>query len=157
MSPLFPLYLAPYLIPLQSLYSPIPHHLASNSPVWINEPALRHLYIHPSISPFLLPPLFPFCFPLPLFLVSKGKLAASFSLPKGLFKLEMLQSPRSPSLLSLSPPYSLSYVFLSAGGDFHLSLQTASGVPSTPGNFVLQMGLVERGVWKESGNEEEEK
>lgn len=137
MSPLFLLHLAPYLIPLHSLYSPIPHPLASNSPMRISKPAWRHLYIHLSILSFC-PPLF-FLFPFfSLFsLQAKGKLAASFSLPKGLFKLETLQSPHSPSFLSLSLPHSLLYLFLLAEGDSHLSSLTASRVPSMPGNFVL--------------------
>lgn len=107
-SPLLLLHLASYLIPLQSLYSPIPHPLASNSPMRITKPARRHLYIHLSISPFL---LFPAFSPFPFFslfsLRAKGKLAASFSLPKGLFKLETLQSPHPPP-----PPLSFLFLYL---------------------------------------------
>lgn len=139
-SPLFPLYLPPILFHFSLYISPFPVLLASNSPMRISKPAWRHLYIHPSISVFLLSPLpFPFFIRSSFFfsMWAKGKLAASFTLPKGLFKLETLQSPHSPSLLSLRTLFPFLYAFHSAGGDFHLSLQMASGVPSMPGNFVL--------------------
>ena len=151
MSPLLLLHLAPYLIPLHSLYSAIPHPLASNSPMRISKPAWRHLYIHLSISPFLLPSL---SSPFPFFslfsLQAKGKLAASFSLPKGLFKLETLQSPLPLFPLSLSLSLSLSLPlplppslirFLTSFSQLRVtptfSSLTASGVPSMPDNFVL--------------------
>lgn len=82
------------------------------------------------MSTFL--PLFSFSF---LFLVSKGKLAASFSLLKVLFKLETLQTPHPP--LPFAFPHSLSYLFLLAEGDSHLSSLTASWVLSTLDNSVL--------------------
>lgn len=116
------LLLAPYLIPLQSIYSStlLSSPLASNDPMRISKPAQRHLNIHLSIAPFLLPSLFSlFAFFSIFSLQAKGKLAASFSLPKGLFKLETLQSPHPPfpSLppLSLSHTHSFPFLPLSLG------------------------------------------
>ena len=170
MSPLLLLHLAPYLIPLHSLYSAIPHPLASNSPMRISKPAWRHLYIHLSISPFLLPSL---SSPFPFFslfsLQAKGKLAASFSLPKGLFKLETLQSPLPlfplSLSLSLSPspspspslPHSLSYLFLSAEGDSHLFLADSLWGPVNARQLCFVDGSGGKRGWKERGNEGEEK
>lgn len=152
MSPLFLLHLAPYLIPLHSLYSPIPHPLASNSPIWISKPAWRHLYIHLSISPFLLPSLFS---PSPFFslfsLRAKGKLAASFSLPKGLFKLETLQSPHSPSFPFLSP----SFAFLTSFSRLRVTPTFPRRQPL--GSRQCQTTLFCRWKWWKAGLEGERK
>lgn len=97
-------------------------------------------------------PLPPSLYSFPLFpREQKGKLAASFSLPKGLFKLESLQSPPLPHFIYLFICFiffflpTISYLFFSAGGDFLLCSLMASGVPSVPGNFCF----VEWNWWKE--------
>lgn len=159
-SPLFLLHLAPYLIPLQSLYSPIPHPLASHSPMRISKPAWRHLYIHLSISTFFLPSLFS---PFSLFSLfssqAKGKLAASLSLQKGLFKLETLQSPHLPSFL---PPHSLSpssaFLPLSLGQEWLPPFLAGSlQGPVNARQLCFVDGSGGKQGWKERGNEGEEK
>lgn len=84
--------------------------------------------LYPSIYlsfPFALP-LFPFPFFSLFSRRAEGKLAASFSLPKGLFKLETLQSPHPPP-----PVFSLSLIhflplFLGRG-DSHLPVDSLQG------------------------------
>lgn len=153
------LLLAPYLIPLQSIYSStlLSSPLASNDPMRISKPAQRHLNIHLSIAPFLLPSLFSlFAFFSIFSLQAKGKLAASFSLPKGLFKLETLQSPHPP--FPSLPPLSLTHTLIS----FLTSFSWLGVSPSLPcwqplGSRQCQATLFCRCYWWKGGLEGERK
>lgn len=143
----------PYLIPLHFLYSPILHPLASNCPMRISKPAWRHLYIPLSISVFLLPSLFsssPFFSIFSLW--AKWKLAASFSLLKGLFKLETLQSPHSLPFLSL--PLSL-IRFLTSFSRLRVTLTFPCWQP--PGCCQRSTTLFCRWKWWKVGLEGERK
>lgn len=96
----------------------------------------------------LFPPLF---FPLPLFSLwgKKGKLAASFSLPKGLFKLETLQSPHSPPL---PPPLSVFLSFLTSSSQLGVTSFFTRRWPRGPrqcqATLFCGMESVRRMGWK---------